>query len=417
MMEKPVRPRFQSGGCLTLFGLPFLVVGLGLTLVYFNGYRKWLVTQSWVETPCWIETAELKTTHHEGTTYKAIATYRYVYQGTTYRGDKVSIYGGSDNIGDFQQEAFRELAQYAETPPKGRDHRKREDLQGTPFRCFVNPDDPRQAVIYRVLRWPLQAFMSIFALTFPAVGAGIVFGSLWATRHQQFEEQMMSDFPDHPWTWKKAWSTETIPDGSRPWQSAFDAYSLWAAMILAPLLFATATTGAFARDWYAWLLLIPVGLWLIPASKSWQGIRKRWTMGAARLRIHKPFVEPGSIFAGEIVLEREVLLPEKPHVQLVCEKKVTHESSDGHSVSSETVWRADCECGQETTFMRNFPVSRLPISVAIPVDAKESGKVGDTEYQWKVELDVSRTVIKASFEVPVFHTVASRALAAERQQH
>ena len=122
-MDKPSRLNSLSGGCLSLFGLPFLIAGLVLTVIYFNGYRKWLATQNWVETPCWIETATLETSHDDSTTYKATATYRYDYQGTTYRSSNVSIYSGSDNVGDFQQNAYRELARIRSRYPRNVTHK------------------------------------------------------------------------------------------------------------------------------------------------------------------------------------------------------------------------------------------------------------------------------------------------------
>jgi hypothetical protein len=411
-MKKPSRSRAWSGGCLSLFGLPFLIGGLVLTFLFFNGYRKWLETQSWVETPCWIETAKLEVKRNDGTTYKATATYRYDYQGKTFRGDRVSIYGGSDNVGDFQQEAYRELAQYAESLPDERNQRNVNQGNVAPFRCYVNPSAPEQAVIYRTLRWQLQAFMAIFALTFPAIGAGLVFGGFWASRELKDEEARKAEFPDQPWKWKKIWAENWIPEQSGPWQQAIHAYTLWSAAIIVPLILSTAMTGAFTREPYSWLLFIPLGLWLLPARKSWQAIRKKQAIRSVRLQLDKPYIEPGSLLSGEILFGREVSMPERANIQLVCEKKVTHESSDGSSTSREIVWSSDKEASPPHGFIRDFPVSRLPVSFAIPIRAKESSQAGDTEYLWKVTLDVPGTVINAVFEVPVFHSEASRTLAA-----
>jgi hypothetical protein len=169
------------GGCLSLFGMPFLAAGLFMSWLYFSGYARWWQSRSWVETPCWIESAELKTNRGESTTYKATATYRYVYGDRTYHGDRVALGGGSDNIGRFQQEAHRELSRHvAKSAAKA--ERDPQQETGAAFRCFVNPSSPSESVLYRTLRWEMQAFMAIFALTFPAVGAGLVFGGWFGMR-------------------------------------------------------------------------------------------------------------------------------------------------------------------------------------------------------------------------------------------
>jgi hypothetical protein len=69
----------------------------------------------------------------------------------------VSLTGGSDNIGDFQRRRMRRSA-----PLKG---------GSRPFRCYVNPALPEQAVLFRDLRWGLMLLMSIFPTAFPLAGA------------------------------------------------------------------------------------------------------------------------------------------------------------------------------------------------------------------------------------------------------
>ena len=405
------RATVMSGGCLSLFGLPFFIAGLVLSFIYFNGYRKWLIVQNWVETPCWIETAELQVSRGEETTYKATATYRYDYQGITHRSSDVSIYSGSDNIGDFQQEAYRELARYAESLPAKRNQLQVDRVARAPFRCYVNPRDPRQAVIYRGLRWPLQAFMSIFALTFPAIGFGLVVGGLVATQAAKEDKQRQDRFPDQPWKWRKAWSSDKIPDSTRIWQRPIDIYTVWSALTIAPLIVATAMSGAFQRDWYAWLLVILIALWLVPASISLRGIRKRLAIGRAYFQSDEPYVAPGNVLSGMIHFQREWAMPERASVQLVCEKKVTVETSDGRSKSQQRIWSSPEQIVPASNFIRDFPVSQLPVVFAIPLRAQESKEEGDTEYQWKVLLNVPGTVVDGTFEIPVFHTEASRALA------
>ena len=102
-----------SGGCVSLFGLPFLAGGIVTSWIYFSGYTDYMKARGWEEVPCWIESASLENhSDSDGSSYKAIATYHYEYAGQTWKGDRVSLYNTADNIGDFQQNAHRELSQY-----------------------------------------------------------------------------------------------------------------------------------------------------------------------------------------------------------------------------------------------------------------------------------------------------------------
>ena len=372
-------------------GLGLLLGGLMITFFYFDGYRKWLGSQHWVETPCWIETVELS---DDGETYQTKATYRYNYQGTTYHSEVVSLYGGSDNIDTFHQDIYQELVEYAELLPDERPN-SNPNRNVPPFRCYVNPSKPDQAVIYRVLRWELQAFTAIFALTFVPIGAGLVFGGFWGTISAEGE-------------WKMDWAGDEIRDHSRSWQRMVDVYSLWSAAIIAPLIIA----GAFQQQWKSWLLWIYVGLWLVPASVTWKGLRKRASIGHAYLRLEKPFIEPGNVIAGVIHFDRKASIPEKARINLLCEKKVAVQTSDGKSMYTKVVWRSQEQLSPPDDFVGDFPVAQLLFSFDVPLRAYESGQAGNTKYQWKVVFDVPGTMVKGAFEVPVFHTDASRALAA-----
>ncbi|MEY3896724.1 MAG: hypothetical protein RLZZ214_2244, partial [Verrucomicrobiota bacterium] len=138
-MPTPQSSKSLSGGCLALFGLPFLAAGLFLSGLYFRGYAKWWAARSWEEVPCWIESVELKrNSGGDSDTYKALATYQYEYQGRVHHGDRVSLGGGSDNIGNFQRQAHRELSRYAKGKPSGAERDPRRDKR-QPFRCYVNP--------------------------------------------------------------------------------------------------------------------------------------------------------------------------------------------------------------------------------------------------------------------------------------
>ena len=87
------------------------------------------------------------------------AEYAYQYGGKQYTGRRVSLYG-SDNVGSFQQDVYRQLSEYRKS--------------GRPFRCYVDPQQPDESILFRDLRWEMIGFQSIFALVFGGVGFGLL---------------------------------------------------------------------------------------------------------------------------------------------------------------------------------------------------------------------------------------------------
>ncbi len=389
-----------SGGCLSLFGLPFLAGGLVMSGLYFAGYAKWWAARGWDEVPCRIEAVEMK---GDGETYQTTARYRYDYAGRSYQGERVSFYGGADNIGDFQQKSRRELAQYVAAPARGAER----DTLTNPdklFRCYVNPAAPGEAVLYRSLRWPMQAFLAIFALSFPAVGAGLVAGGLVAMGGKRAEQALRERHPEEPWKWKPNWAQPSIPETATPWNRALYVYTLWSAVVIFPLIWASASSGAFQEDgWAAWCLLVFVALWGIPASYSLRQLRHRLAVGATRFEPREAYSAPGGTLRGAVLMEKPLSARAAAQLELVCEKCVTHASSDGDSTTTETVW-SHRESVPTNGISRDLSGYRLPVAFDLPADAPPSGPGADprTCYQWMLRLKVPGTAVRAAFELPVF---------------
>ena len=401
-----------SGGCLSLFGLPFLAAGLFLTGLCFHGYSEWWRSRNWVEVPCWIESAELES--HDGddsTTYKAVATYRYEFNGHLYQGDRVTFGKGADNIGDFQQQAHRELARHVVGKAKGAEDAGRNGDR-KPFRCYVNPAKPDESILYRVLRWQMQAFMAIFALTFPAVGAGLVAGGILAVRAAGKEKALVTNHPDEPWRWKTIWAQPAIPEEAGQWKLPLYLYTIWSGLIIVPMIVTATLNGAFQTSPWAWLLLIFVALWGLVASASLKRLRQWLAIGSPGFEMSHTPASPGGMLEGSVIFKRPPPSRGDAELSLVCEKKTTHSTSDGDSTSTEKVWSHTDHVPMDQV-TRDVSGFRLPISIALPPDAPESEAGGDSmvKHVWKLQLKVAGTAISPVFEVPVFHTEASAAMA------
>lgn len=392
------------GAILVVFGLFFFAPGLFLSGLYFRGFLRWWDAGHWVETPCRIESAELSRHHgSKSTTYQVKATYRYVYQGVVRHGDQVGFSTGGDNIGDFHQRAYRELRPYLQPAP---DPGSAES--GAPaarmFRCYVNPAVPDDAVLFRELRWELQAFMAIFALTFPAVGAGVMVAGLIGWRDRRREERLRALHPGEPWRWQEAWSGPAIAETGGRWRLALYGYTAWAAAVIGPLLAGAALSGAFQRGAGAWLLLIFPALWSIPAGLSLRQLRRRATAGQARLELKTFPVAPGAALAGEVVLGNAIRLPAGAEAVLTCTRRISRRHGNKTSISTETVWSQREPIGAEL-IAGDIGGTRIPVRFPVPADAPASGPdPADpaAELDWTIDLTAPGTPLKLAFGIPVF---------------
>lgn len=407
MPKQTKAPKELSSGCLSLFGLPFMLAGLFMTGLYFNGYLSWIKAKTWQETPCWIEKADLESgSDSKGrATYKATASYRYQFSGQTYHSTQVGLGSGSDNIGDFQQNAHRELAEHA---------RKSQIPSAPPsFRCYVNPDNPKEAVLYRNLRWEMQAFLAIFALTFPAVGTGLVIGGIIGARTQKREHLLRENYPAEPWKWKHAWMQQPIPENASFWALALHSYTLWSGAIVFSLIAAIATAGLYGTDPKPWLTMIFVALWCIPGWFSFKRLRHKLAVGSAGFEAGSLPYSPGGQLVGAVVVKRPPACRLPVEFTLTCEKSTTtRKGKNKSSTSKVNVWSKTetVSCDAVSNGIGGY---RIPLSIAIPADAPESSKDtndGETiEHQWLLTFNVPGTPIKSRFELPVFHTADSPA--------
>lgn len=395
-------------GCLSLFGLPFLLAGLFLTWLYFSGFVQWWKSQSWVEVPCWIESAELKVSRGDDSdTYRAEASYWYRYGGRMLKGDRVSFDSGGDNIGDFQRETHRELSRHL-VSQKGKAEID-QLTESNAFRCYVNPGNPSEAVLYRTLRWELQAFKAIFALTFPAVGAGLVVGGMMATGLVRRREKLRLLHPQEPWKWRREWSGPRIAEYTGPWATALYGYTLWSAVVVFTLLGAMMASGAFVTEKSSWLVMILVLLWCIPAFFSLKRIRSRVAAGQLAFEPQDIPIRPGSRLAGCIVMTKPPPLRSVAEITVECERQVTDHSGSDSSTSREKVW-SKTQSVPSDIITRDLAGFRIPVEVQLPGDAPESTVEGASSdgHSWKLHLKIPQTPVASTFEVPVFHLGGER---------
>ncbi len=368
--------RQPGAGCLALFGLPFLAAGLLMSWLYFSGILKWWDARGWVETPCWIERAELNVDRgSDSTTYRAVAGYRYFHEGRWHRGERVFFENGGDNIGNSQRRAHDEISRHVGSEQ--------------PFVCHVNPAAPGEAVLFRDFRWQLQAFMAIFTLTFPAVGAGLVVGGLIAMRAKS--RQSATAAPPG-----------VIDDSTATTGRAVAAYSAWSGLVIGSLLATAMASGAFQKSGSAWLLLIYPALWAVPARFTLRRLRQHLAIGRARFELTDPPAKAGDTLRGAVLLDRPPPLRGVVEITLSCEKLVTTGSGKNSTTTRENVWSRDSTVPNDA-ITRDLTGFRVPVEFHLPPDAPASGEdeAPHTRHLWKLRMNVHGSPIRSEFVIPV----------------
>jgi len=136
---------------LLFFGVLFVV---GVVATYFAFIRPWQRIQDakgWAETPCRVEDAWIdEHTGEDSTTYSIEVLFAYTYDGEDYKSSWYSFAGGSSS--DYS----------GKKAVKDRLLRERQTA------CFVNPDDPYEAVLDR--DFTSEMWLGLIPVVFALVG-------------------------------------------------------------------------------------------------------------------------------------------------------------------------------------------------------------------------------------------------------
>jgi hypothetical protein len=394
-------PKKSSGkgglGCLFLFALPFAGVGVGVLCMVIWSCLQYVTMRHWEEVPARIVRTELKEHHgDDSTSYEATAEYTYTYRGRAFTGNRVSLHSGGDNIGSYQQDVYRELQQY-------RNSQK-------PFRCYVNPDQPAESILYRDLRWEMIGFYTLFVLMFGGVGFGLLIGSIYAYRKSRSDQARAAANPEEPWLWRDDWAKGEIRSSNKGLLVGAWIFAVLWNLVSLPACIALPGEILHKGNRLALVgLLFPaVGLGLL-AFAAYLLLRWRKYGDSVFQMASVPGVIGGKL-AG-VVRTSARLRPEKGfRLTLSCIHKYSSGSGKNHSSHESILWQdqrviarglAEADCSQTS----------VPVLFGIPYDARPSdSQNSDDQTIWRLEIaaDVPGIDYATTFEVPVFKTAESQ---------
>lgn len=161
--SKPIVSREAKGRgrlfAVLFFGI-FAAVGLGMSwFLLVKPLVKVVDARSWRAVECTVESSRVRSHRDsDGTTYSVDILYRYTFDGREYKSNRYDFIGGSSGGSSGKHEI---VSQYPE---------------GRTATCYINPDDPSEAVLNRGLSW--MFLLGLIPLVFLAVGVGGIYFTL-----------------------------------------------------------------------------------------------------------------------------------------------------------------------------------------------------------------------------------------------
>lgn len=392
-----------SSGCGALFGLPFAAVGIGcLAYLAYIGYNHQRV-QTWVETPALLEHAQVQeNTDSDGdTTYRLDAAYTYDFAGQTHRSEWVGLQTGSDNIGSWHHDRYAELAPYYE--------------QGQPFRCYVNPDNPAEAILFRDLRTGIAGLLLCVGIIFGGVGLTIIVGAFVGGSAQREAKRRESFHPTEPWTWKPEWAAGRIESSNKAAAYGMLVFALFWMLVSLPVS-AFAIPEAMRSGQYElyFVLIFPIIGAAILLSAMLQFARHN-KYGVSVLQLEGPTGVLGGYLAGAVHVPQPIDSEAGITVALRCVESTTTTTGTGKDrktrTTNNTLWESEQMIHPQGAAPGLTATGvTIPLRFAIPYTLPEHRHHGNPTIAWRLSLSASTPGLdyEASFDVPVFKTPESQ---------
>ena len=382
---------------LTVIGLPFaLLAMLSASSVVWQCYRD-LRMQYWQPTECQIVSTKLvQESGDELPVFQVEADYRYEWLGKAFTGNRVYWNSSSDSVKSRHQRLFDELEQ----------HR----IDQKSYRCWVNPNNPSEAVLFRSGLWAQIAFSSITAILFGCIGfslLGILVYSWYENRKNLTSDLNAEINPNRPWMSRRDWAREEVVFSKRRNGLIWQWIAIFVLLLTAPGAI-ICIRELMEGNRFALLGFIPIGIGLFMYISSRRALTHWRRFGDSTLRL---ITCPG-VIGGEFraVIRTDRLLPSKDgyELRLTCNEIESHTDGEGTTRNVTNVFDEQRMVSKELRDEAN--TLWIPVLFGIPYSAPNT-KLEKDGYSTTWELEVQSLTIghgyKVRFEVPIFETPES----------
>jgi uncharacterized protein DUF3592 len=365
-----------------------MAVGVAALCFALNDLWSWAQMSRWEPVPAELESLDLATgSTEDSTTSRVRATYRYVFAGRAYTGDRVAINRMADNIGSFQRDLYLSL---------------RDARAAGAVTAYVDPARPSSATLNRDLRPLLLAFEAVFVLAFGGVGITLAFGGEIGARRLAEKRELEARYAGQPWRWRADWAAGQIRSSSRATAYAAAGFAaLWNVVAIPTGIFVwpELEKGNYAA--VAGLLFPIAGAGLaVWAARQW--LRASRVKGATLLLQRVP-IALGSRLRGTIRVDGAADDAHEFSVELSCVEK--HHASGRSGESSERIaWQNRWTIPRERCEITPTYAS-IPLDLAIPLELPAATATEQPdEVVWQLDVSAERRGpdLWMHFELPVF---------------
>ncbi|MCI0441672.1 DUF3592 domain-containing protein [bacterium] len=354
---------------------------------YFSDLINWTRMRTWDEVPAKILFSGLErsratdrrlpssTTKSQTILYRAFAEFEYEYQGKKYKSDRVSRYPNVKDIGSFHKDIHKELSTYENS----------EKL----FRCFVNPDSPEEAILYRQMRLGMLCLFAGLGGIFGGIALGILPGFLASYVRNKHAATLTQQYPEEPWKWRDDWLHGEARTEVSSEVNPILAITAWVWIFSIPIL-AFIPPELMEGNFGALLALIfpLVGYWI---TKSMIGSILQWIrFGRAVFQINSIPVQPGERLRG--VIRTGSKFPDSAEVNLEL-RKVKKRSDD------EPVWT---KSSTSTPIVGTDGKICIEVDLEIPEQTGQTKRIKSFEWELRAISKIPGIDLDATFKIPVF---------------
>lgn len=376
-MSTGLRPQRESQIELHTMLVVILLAAMGGFMAWsqYCEIAEYFTLQSWVETPARIIRAELTTTKDDPGRNRVVAEYEYRISANDYRGSRVSLRVGSEQTEDRE---FQELKGY----------QTREES----FRCYANPNQPADSILYRDVPFETIGPHVAFVLLYAGFTWGILIVLMRCRRAERRQYAIAIQHPDEPWLWRQDWAAKAVEpdDWVAYWILVFGAL-FWNGLMLqfwwkSPEVLVSGDVVTLVL-----LTFLAVGIGL--AIGATRAIFLRLSYGRCQFRMNSVPGLIGATLEGTIETGRRIN-SEQVELRLVCED--LHYTDENKHLKEP--WQQDQTVEVEQRGMVGTGGGTVvPVLFEIP----ESCRPSDEEsIQWILTLTARR--LRWRFVVPIF---------------
>lgn len=387
-----------------LFALSLIVA---IPIWYFSvpntirfGMQAWKVweLQGWEEVPAELEKAELvsrpvnlqddKNVPVEDMILKV--RYRYLYAQKEYVGRNLGIHYDYPSLLAINQHLLNQLTPFLQ--------------QGKPFRCFVNPQRPEEAVLFRRVGWGFASLLIFTCLVPTFLMLVFVLSAYFHMLDNRRLNVLVEEYPDKPWMWRLDWAIGEISSPQSTKRNRSRGRMIHSCLcyltVLLMLLFCLSILMMVlenGEEGEHTVLVITLAVFGGLSSGVMAFLRYlSWKAGVSRFTLANNPGEIGGYLEGTVETRSGLISPAGVNVMLYCRESV------GDRV--KRIW-SDSQDVVPVEQSDHQGRVKIPIEFAIPADQPATYWGQGKKYKWVLTIsDKVKKIAKfrSSFEVPVF---------------